>query len=85
MRGLLHRHIPVRLINVSGSGFLLVCNERMAAGTTGVLRVSIDGTLRHSPARVARSTNRPYGMAQSSWLAPSTRMIVNGPSSPVEW
>ncbi len=62
MRGLLHRHIPVRLINVSGSGFLLVCNERMAAGTTGVLRVSIDGTLRHSPVRVARSTSRPYGM-----------------------
>ena len=62
MRGLLYRHIPVRLVNVSGSGFLLVCNRQIAEGTTGDLRVWIDGTLRHSPARVARSTSLLYAM-----------------------
>ena len=43
---------PLRLVNVSPSGFLLTCTEQMAEGTTGDLRVSIDGALRHSPARV---------------------------------
>ena len=59
MRGLLYRHIPVRLVNVSGSGFLLTCTEQIAEGTAGDLRVSIDGTLRHSPVRVARSAWAP--------------------------
>ncbi len=62
MRGFLYRHIPVRLVNVSPSGFLLTCNEQMAEGTTGDLRVSIDGALRHSPARVAHLRSLPYAI-----------------------
>ena len=62
MRGFLYRHIPVRLVNVSPSGFLLTCTEQMAEGTTGDLRVSIDGALRHSPARVAHLRSLPYAI-----------------------
>ena len=58
-RGVLVRTIPVRLLNVSSSGFLLESGRRLDAGTTGILDVDTGATRYLSPANLLRSVCRP--------------------------
>ncbi len=58
MRGLLVRQVPVRLVNVSLSGFLLESANEIGVGTTGELRVQISGSRCRDQVRVARSVGR---------------------------
>ena len=48
------RDVPVRLVNISGSGCLLQAESRIAGGTTGSLRVSFDGHEYSDDVRVVR-------------------------------
>ena len=58
MRGLLVRQIPVRLVNVSLSGFLLESSSQIGVGTTGELRVDMSGNRCRDQVRVARTVGR---------------------------
>lgn len=58
MRGLLVRQVPVRLVNVSLSGFLLESSSEIGVGTTGELRVDMSGGRYRDQVRVARSVGR---------------------------
>ncbi len=58
-RGVLIRTIPVRLLNVSASGFLLESQQRINAGTTGILDVDAGTTRYLSPANLLRAVHRP--------------------------
>lgn len=58
-RGVLVRTIPVRLLNVSSSGFLLESQQRIDAGTTGILDVDTGIARYLSPASLLRSVFRP--------------------------
>ena len=66
-RGVLMRTIPVRLLNVSSSGFLLETHESVDAGTTGILDVDTGNTRYLSPANLLRSVHRP-GAGQTHQL-----------------
>lgn len=68
MRGLLVRQVPVRLVNVSLSGFLIETPNEIGVGTTGELRVEMSGSRRHDQVRVARSVG----------LAGSTSFYLGG-------
>ena len=74
MRGLLVRQVPVRLVNVSLSGFLLESTSEIGVGTTGELRVDMSGNRCRDQVRVARSVGRPgsanfYLGGEFSWGA----------------
>ena len=58
-RGVLIRTIPVQLLNVSASGFLLESQQRINAGTTGILDVDAGTTRYLSPANLLRAVRRP--------------------------
>ena len=58
MRGLLVRQVPVRLVNVSLSGFLIESPSEIDVGTTGELTVEMDGARCHDQVRVARAVGR---------------------------
>ncbi len=88
MRGLLVRHVPVRLVNVSISGCLLESSSEISVGITGELRVSLDGNQYHDPVRVSRAVAR-MGTSSTfhlggefSWIdrpgADSVRQAVRG-------
>ena len=55
MRGLLVRQIPVRLVNLSLSGFLLESENQIDVGSTGELRVDLGGAQYSDQVRVART------------------------------
>ena len=59
MRGLLVRQIPVRLVNLSLSGFLLESENQIDVGSTGELRVDLGGAQYSDQVRVARTLARP--------------------------
>lgn len=67
-RGVLMRTIPVRLLNVSSSGFLLETPESIDAGTTGIVDVGTGNERYLSPANLLRSFQRP-GAGQTFHLA----------------
>ena len=54
LAGVLTREVRVRLVNISGSGCLVETSAQVEAGTTGVLRVKIDGEQYEDDIRVAR-------------------------------
>ena len=54
-RGRLIREIPVRLLNISSSGFLFESRADIGAGATGTLRVDLGNAKYLSQARVSRS------------------------------
>ncbi len=54
-RGQLVREIPVRLLNVSSSGFLLEAHRDIAVGTTGTLDVDLGSDRYLSQINVFRS------------------------------
>ncbi len=58
MRGLLVRQIPVRLVNLSLSGFLLESENQIDVGSTGELRVDLGGAQYSDQVRVARTLAR---------------------------
>ena len=59
MRGLLVRQIPVRLVNLSLSGFLLESDSELDVGSTGELQVDLGGARYNDQVRVARTVARP--------------------------
>ena len=59
MRGLLVRQIPVRLVNLSLSGFLLESDSELDVGSTGELQVDLGGAKYNDQVRVARTVARP--------------------------
>jgi hypothetical protein len=59
MRGLLVRQIPVRLVNLSLSGFLLESDSELDIGSTGELQVDLGGAKYSDQVRVARTVARP--------------------------
>ena len=59
MRGLLVRKMPVRLVNVSLSGFLLESRRQINVGITGELRVDFGGAKYRDQVRMSRSVPRP--------------------------
>jgi hypothetical protein len=52
--GVIHRHVTVRLVNISGSGCLLESCAPLEPGTIGTLRMVIDGADFSDLVRVAR-------------------------------
>ena len=73
MRGLLVRKIPVRLVNLSLSGFLLESDRAVQAGSTGELRVDLGDAMYRDQIRVGRAVeragaNQPYHLGgEFSW------------------
>lgn len=73
MRGLLVKQIPVRLVNLSLSGFLLESESDIDVGSTGELRVDLGSAVYNDEVRVARTVTRagtslPYTLAgEFSW------------------
>ena len=59
MRGLLVRQMPVRLVNVSLSGFLLESRRQINVGITGEFRVDFGGAEYRDQVRMSRSIPRP--------------------------
>ena len=59
MRGLLLRQLPVRLLNVSMSGFFLESDDDIPTGTTGNLQLDLRGATRRDHIHVVRSVHRP--------------------------
>ena len=58
MRGLLLRKVPVRLVNLSVSGFLLESDCAIATGTTGRLHLELGSASRRDYVHVTRSVER---------------------------
>lgn len=50
----LGRDVSVRLVNISGSGCLVVTGSRLLEGTTGALRITVDGVEYADDVRVVR-------------------------------
>ena len=73
MRGLLVKQVPVRLVNLSLSGFLLESESDIDVGSTGELRVDLGSAVYNDEVRVARAVTRagtslPYHLAgEFSW------------------
>ena len=73
MRGLLVRRIPVRLLDLSLTGFLLESASQITVGSTGELRVDLGGARCSDHVRVARVVDRqgatlPYQLGgEFSW------------------
>jgi len=65
LAGVLSRDVRVQLVNISGSGCLVVTNAQVATGTTGVLKVEIDGEQYADDIRVAR-VQRVHG-SSATW------------------
>lgn len=57
-RAQLRRDIPVRLVNVSQSGFLVECHHAILEGTTGELHLGPSGAPAHDPVHVCRAATR---------------------------
>ena len=57
-RGQLVREIPVRLLNVSASGFLLEAHREIAVGATGTLDVDLGSDRYLSQVNLSRSVQR---------------------------
>ena len=58
MRGLLVKRVPVRLVNLSLSGFLLESESDIDVGSTGELRVAFGSAMCNDEVRVARAVTR---------------------------
>ena len=58
MRGLLRRHIPVRLVNVSVGGLLVESEREISVRTIGKLQLDLDGSPRQDHIHVTRSVLR---------------------------
>jgi hypothetical protein len=54
--GVLARHIPTRLVEISRSGCLLESGHRIDEGTVGALRLEFDGQLYLEDVRATRCT-----------------------------
>ena len=73
MRGLLVKQIPVRLVNLSLSGFLIESETDVHVGSTGELRVDLGDAVYNDEVRVARAVTRagtslPYHLGgEFSW------------------
>ena len=73
MRGLLVRQIPVRLVNISLSGFLLESDRQVQIGSTGELKVDLGDAMYTDQVRVGRAisrrgANQPYHLGgEFSW------------------
>lgn len=65
LAGVLAREVRVRLVNISGSGCLVETSAQVEPGTTGVLRVDIDGEHYADDIRVAR-VQRVHG-SSATW------------------
>jgi hypothetical protein len=52
--GVLARHLPTRLIEISRSGCLLECGQRIEEGTVGGLRLEVRGQSYFEDVRVTR-------------------------------
>jgi hypothetical protein len=65
LAGVLTREVPVRLVNISGSGCLVEMNARVEPGTTGILKVDVDGEQYADDIRVAR-LQRVHG-SSATW------------------
>ena len=65
LAGVLTREVRVRLVNISGSGCLVEMNARVEPGTTGVLKVEVDGEQYADDIRVAR-LQRVHG-SSATW------------------
>ena len=86
MRGLLVKPVPVRLVNLSLSGFLLESDSAIEVGSTGLLRVDLGDGVCHDDVRVARAVTRagssmPYQVGgEFSWASrpdqDSVRLVV---------
>jgi len=84
VKGRLIRHIPVRLIDVSWSGFLVTTNEPLAPGATGSLRVRVRGRRCADTAQIVRRLPQ-HGRhdaftlgGQFAWGRPSGDASVRG-------
>ena len=58
MKALLVRDTPVRVLNISESGFLFECHHLLMDGVVGELRLEMDGADRQEFARVGRTVER---------------------------
>ena len=58
VRARLRRDIPVQLVNVSRSGFLLECHQSILEGTPGELHLSASGAPAHDPVHISRAVTR---------------------------
>jgi hypothetical protein len=65
LAGVLAREVHVKLVNISGSGCLVETNAQVEPGTTGVLKVVIDGEQYADDIRVAR-VQRVHG-SSATW------------------
>ena len=65
LAGVLTRELRVRLVNLSGSGCLVEMNARVEPGTTGILKVEVDGEQYADDIRVAR-VQRVHG-SSATW------------------
>ena len=65
LAGVLTREVRVRLVNISGSGCLVETSAQVEPGTTGVLKVEIDGEQYADDIRVAR-LQRVHG-SSATW------------------
>lgn len=52
--GVIHRHVTVRLVNISGSGCLLESQSPLEPGTVGTLSMAVDGNEFSDLVRIAR-------------------------------
>lgn len=63
MKALLVRDTPVRVLNISESGFSFECHRPFMDGVVGELRLNAAGMERRDVARVGRSMSRPGARA----------------------
>jgi hypothetical protein len=76
--GVLGRDVPVRLLNISGSGCLVESSARIEEGATGSLLVNLNGETYRDEVRVARCLQIQGAGATCQlgiaflWMAPPT-------------
>ena len=79
LAGVLAREVRVRLVNISGSGCLVETSAQVEPGTTGVLRVDIDGEQYADDIRVAR-VQRVHG-SSATWQVGAEFLWTSYPGS----
>jgi PilZ domain len=79
LSGVLTREVRVQLVNISGSGCLVETSAQVEAGTTGVLKVNVDGEEYSDDIRVAR-VQRVHG-SSATWQVGAEFLWTTYPGS----
>ena len=77
----LGREVPVRLVDISGSGCLLESSNRLEKGTTGALRVMFDGLEYADDVRIMRCRPSEGRARCITWARSSCGRRVRGDRS----